>query len=151
MKGKVFSVIFLFLALFPLKHQGFAKCAFAKYTITGTIQDDSTRQTISNAKLFFFFDNNESTISAGYFSTYPDFFTTDSDGIFVATAYFDTYSAWLLFDRCNKNPKTLTVVITAPGYLTKRIIFKKKDLNAGGGVLDRTIELPAILLRLSNQ
>ncbi len=140
------------LALLPLKQRAFAKCAFAKYTITGTIRDESTGQAISNATLFFFFDDYKSTLSEGYKTKYPDFFTTDTKGIFVATAFFDTYSGCGLFgDRCNRKPKLLTVFITAPDYLTKRVIFKKKDLNAGGGDLDRTIELPTILLRPSKQ
>jgi len=149
MNIRIFTGILVFFTLFSLEQGASAKCVFTKYTITGTVQDESTRQAISNATLFFFFDDNENTRSDGL--TYPDFFTTGTNGIFVATAFFDTYSGWFIFDRCNRKPKNLTVVITAPGYLTKRVIFKKKDLNTGGRVLDRTIELPAILLRLGKQ
>ena len=138
--------ILIVFALFPLKQEVFAKCAYAKYTITGTVQDDSTGQVVSNATLFFFFDNNQSTFSGGPKYQYPDFFTTDTNGMFVATAFFNTFSGGWFFDRCNRKPKNLTVVITASGYLTKRVIFKRKDLTAGGGALDRTIELPAIVL-----
>ena len=151
MNIRLFTVIFVLFALLPLKQQAFAKCAFAKYTITGTVQDESRRQAISNATLFFFFDDYKSTLSEGYKTKYPDFFTTDTKGIFVATAFFDTYSGGGLFgDRCNSKPKRLTVIITASGYLTRRVIFNTKHLNIGGETLDHTIELPPILLYASN-
>jgi hypothetical protein len=142
--------VLVFFDLLPLKQQAFAKCAFAKYTITGTIQDNSARKAISDATLFFFFDDNESTLSGG--SKYPDFFTTDTNGVYVATAFFDTYSGGGLFgDRCNSKPKKLTVIITASGYLARRVVFHTKDLSIGGKSLDHTIELSTILLYPSKQ
>lgn len=142
---RLFMAVLVFFVLLPLEQQAFAKCAFAKYTITGTIQDDSTRRAISDATLFFFFDDNESTLSGG--SKYPDFFTTDTNGVYAATAFFDTYSGGGLFgDRCKSKPKKLTIIITAPGYLARRVVFSTKILKIGGEFLDRTIELPTILL-----
>ena len=128
MNIRLLTAVLVFLALLPLKHQAFAKCAFAKYAMTGTIQDDSTRKAISGATLFFFFDDNESTLSGG--SKYPDFFTTDTNGVYAATAFFDTHSRGGLFgDRCKSKPKKLTIIITAPSYLARRVVFSTKDLR----------------------
>ena len=80
MNIRVFTVILLLFALLPIKDQAFAKCAFEKYMITGTVRDESTRQAISNATLFFFFDDYKSTLSEGYKTKYPDFFRTDTEG-----------------------------------------------------------------------
>jgi len=140
-------VILVLFAFLPIKEQAFAKCAFAKYTITGTVQDESTRQAMSNVTLFFFFDDYKSTLSEGYNTKYPDFFRTDTEGSFVATAFFDTYSGGGIFgDRCNKRPKKLTVIVTASGYLTKRVILNAKALKIDGGPLDYIIELPPLFL-----
>ncbi len=147
MKIRLLILALILLALLPLRQQAFAKCAFAKYTITGIVRDESTNQAIPNTTLFFFFDDYKSTLSEGYKTKYPDFFTTDREGNFVATAFFDTYSGGGLFgDRCNRKPKKLTVIITASGYLTKRVIFNTNDLNIGGRALEYTIELLPLLL-----
>jgi hypothetical protein len=146
MNMRLFTVIFMLLALFSTKQQAFAKCAFAKHTITGAVQDESTRQAISTATLYLFWDGHDCTISEGY-ETNPDFFTTDTNGIFVATGFFDTYSGGSLFgDRCNSKPKKLTVIVTTSGYLTRRVIFNTKDLKISGEARDHRIELPTILL-----
>lgn len=146
---RVFTVIFVFFALLPLRQQAFAKCAFAKYTITGALRDESTGQAVSSATLFFFFNDYKSTLSEGYKTKYPDFFITNTNGVFVGAAFFDTYSGFWLFDRCNRKPKLLTVVITAPGYLTKRVIFKRKDFDIREEASDYKIGLPPITLRPS--
>jgi hypothetical protein len=147
MNIKLLTVVFILFILFPVKQQAFAKCPSAEYTIKGAVQDRSTRQAIPNATLFLFWDDYSSTISGGW-KTNPDFSTTDINGIFVATRHFYTYSGHrlLVFDRCNKKPKKLTVIITASGYPTTRVIFNIKDLNLGGKEFDRTVELPTIFL-----
>jgi hypothetical protein len=148
MNIRFLTVVFiLLLILFPTKQQAFAKCVSAEYTIKGTVQDRSTRQAIPNATLFLFWDDYSSTISGGW-KTNSDFSTTDINGIFVATGHFDTYSGpgFLVTDRCNKKPKKLTVIITASGYPTTRVIFNIKDLSLSGKESDRTVELPTIVL-----
>ena len=140
MNIRVFTPILIFVcvSLF-IRPEAFAKCRYASYTISGIVIDESTKQIISNATLFFFFDESDTAVSG----------VSDTDGSFMATTMFATDSGWLFFDRCNRKPKNLMVVITAPGYLAKRVIFRRKDLNAIGETLDRSIKLPAILLNQS--
>ncbi len=146
MRVKLLFIIFISLPIFTFQHHAYAKCPFAKYTITGTIQDNSTGQAIPNATLFFFFDDYTGTTAEFFKAKYPDFFTTNKEGVFIATAFFDTYSCCSPIDICKKKPKKLTVIITAPDYLAKRVIFKKKDLKPKDEAQEWNIELPTIHL-----
>jgi len=95
MKIRLLLPVLVLLAFLPAK-AAVAKCAYSKYTITGTVQDDLTRQAISSATLFLFFDDKDSALSDD--PNAPDFFSTNTDGIFVATGLFPTDSGWLFFD-----------------------------------------------------
>ena len=67
------------------------KCPYRGYEITGIVQEEKTSQGIANAKLLFFFDEEQSTFANGYETKYPDYFKTDALGAFKATAHFDSY------------------------------------------------------------
>ena len=128
----------------------FAKCGLEPYVINGRVIEEKTKNAIGDAKIFLFFDSYDGTWSAGYDTKYPDYFKTNESGEFEATMFFDRYSGWSIFtgDRCNARPKTVTVVVTAEGYLTKRWEFETKELEIKGEPFKRTILLPAIELRL---
>jgi hypothetical protein len=126
MRVKLLFIIFISLPIFTFQHHAYAKCPFAKYTITGTIQDNSTGQAIPNATLFFFFDDYTGTTAEFFKAKYPDFFTTNKEGVFIATAFFDTYSCCSPLIYVKRNQK-LTVIITAPDYLAKRVILRKRS------------------------
>ena len=93
MNTRLLIAVLTLFALLPLTEQAFGKCALVKCTITGTLQDELTTQPISNASIFLFFDDYKSTLSEGYATKYPDFFITDTNGTFVATAFFRTDSS----------------------------------------------------------
>ena len=133
---KVFIAILLLALLSPFTRESCAKCRYASHTISGAVLDESTKQAVSSATIYFFFDESET----GFIGA------SDTNGVFMATSMFATDSGWLFFDRCNRKPKNLTVVIAAPGYLTKRVIFKRKDLNIDEEAYDQRIELPPIFL-----
>ena len=124
----------------------FAKCRSEEYIISGRVIEEKTKKPISDAQVFLFFDNYDGICSSGY----PDYSKTNVSGGFEATIFFDTYSGWIIpgFDRCNARPKTVTVVVAAEGYLTKRCEFKTKQLMIKGEPFKRTILLPDVELRL---
>jgi hypothetical protein len=111
------------LVLLPVTFSlSFAKCGLEPYIISGRVIEEKTKNAIPDAKVFLFFDNYDGTWSAGYDTKYSDYFKTTTSGNFEATMFFDRYSGWNIFtgDRCNARPKTVTIVVTAEGYLTKR-------------------------------
>jgi hypothetical protein len=111
------------------------KCPYRDYEIKGVVQEERTNQFIADAKLLFFFDDEQSTLTNGFETKYPDYFITDAQGAFTATVYFYTYSGWFLNDRCNKKPESLTVIITVEGYPARRMEFKLKKLIDPDGVI----------------
>lgn len=133
----IFILVFIFICC-----TSFGKCPYREYKITGKVQDKNTNQPIADAKLIFFFDEVQWTGADMYGTKYPDYFITNSQGSFNATAWLNTYSGWFPTDRCNYKPKNLTVIIVADGYTTERIYYKLKKLLSSDG----TINLPSILL-----
>ena len=132
--------IFVVIAYFTFSGNALAKCPYKPYTIIGVVQEEKTDQLIDDATLFFFFDDLESTLAEGFDTKYPDFFKTNNNGAFKATAYFPTYSGRLISDLCGKKPKKLTVIIVAKGFSTMRIIFNLSELIGE----NETIQLPPI-------
>jgi hypothetical protein len=120
----------------------FGKCPYKEYEIAGVVQEEKTGQVIAGAKLYFFFDDLQRTLTYGYETRYPDFFKTNDRGAFLATVYFDSYSGFLITDRCNKKPTALTVIIIAEGYPARRMEYKIKKLLS----TDSAIKLPPIAL-----
>ncbi len=137
--GKIIGVlgIYMFAVCAAL-----GKCPYRGYEITGIVQEEKTNQLIAGARLHFFFDDLQRTLTYGYETRYPDYFETNNQGAFTATVYFDSYSGWLITDQCNKKPKNLTVIITAGGYTARRMKYPLKKLLGP----DRAIKLPPISL-----
>ena len=127
-----------------------SKCALEPYKINGQIFEEQSQKPVEHAKVIVFFDDYESTSSDGYFTKYPDFFETKESGNFNATAWFDTYSGSGLFggDRCNGQPKSVTIVVIAEGYRTKRKEFELKHVIVKGRTDNHIIELPPVEMLL---
>jgi hypothetical protein len=138
-KTYLFLFVAILISLAPVDI-AIAKCPYKPYTIIGVVRNAKTNQYINGAKLFFFFDDQQSTLANGYETRYPDFFTTNQQGAFRAKAFFPTYSGWLFSDLCGKKPKRLMVIVTAEGFTTKRLAYKLDGLIGD----DKTINLPSI-------
>ncbi len=144
-KFKTVLVICISLVLLiTFVDKAFSKCPYVAYKISGVVQDADTKKMISQASLLFFFDNEESTLAAGHETKYPDYFKSNEQGQFLATAYFDSYSGSFPTDRCNKKPETLTAIVIADGYLTKRLTFKVHSLKV---INELTLQLPGIEMK----
>ncbi len=129
-----------------------AKCALEQYLISGQVIEEMTKNPIPDAKVYLFFDKYDSTWAV---KEYPDYSKTTASGDFEATMFFDTYSGWNIFfmwsgvDRCNRRPKTVTIVVTAERHLTKRWEFRTKELEIKDEAFrPRRIVLPPFELRL---
>lgn len=126
------------------------KCAFHEYTFEGTVLNEANQRPIGGAQIFIFLDDYESTLAGGYKTTYPDFFTTPESGKIKATSYFPSYRTTSFFrgDVCDNEPERAEAIVTAKGFISKRIHFKMKDLKSKK--LSRwqySVSLPSIFLR----
>jgi hypothetical protein len=130
MKTRISIAIMLFAIPLVLVEELSAKCAAQPYKILGKIIDASSKQGVAEATLLFFFDNYQTTWSGGYDTKYPDFFKSSGNGDFTASAWFDTFKSYSARSghNCDAKPITLTIIVTAPEYLSKRIELGKKDL-----------------------
>jgi hypothetical protein len=140
--------LLLLLSDVPLE----AKCAFRQYKLKGVVVEDVTHRPVAGASVFVFLDNYDSTYSGGYNTTYPDFFVTSGEGEFVAVSYFYSFrkSSFFWGDVCDKKPKRVELVVTAPGFLTKRVLLSFDDLKRSGvSRLENIVELPPATVKRS--
>lgn len=129
-----------------------AKCAFHQYVFNGTVVEDSGRIPVAGARVVLFLDDYESTYAGGYLTKYPDFFESSREGAFKAVSHFYSFRKVSLFggDVCDKEPKRVEVVVTAPGFLSKRVVLPFGNLQRSRPSRSaNVVKLPAILLKRS--
>jgi len=121
-----------------------ARCALARYTVSGTVVDPAGKP-VPEATILLFPDDYEETWPRGYARPYSDFVKTDLAGTFRGEFYFETYGGGTLLggDSCTRIPKLLTVVIVHEGHFAKRTVVdlkRKPPVSNGSGY---AIALPA--------
>jgi|GEM_PF-2704425 hypothetical protein len=131
----------------------FAKCPLIEWHVVGRVVSAKEKSPIEGAQVFVFLDESESTKSAGYGTTSPDYFLTSADGTYLAKSYFDSFQSWSMLrgDQCSKKPSLVEVVVVKEGYLTKRKRFAESEIRLTEGKDERTITLPEILLDSPSQ
>ena len=112
------------------------------------IKTELTRNVISDAQVFIFFDESQTTNTNGYMTTYPDFVLTDKNGNFKSINYFNSFKKRSFFkgDICTRKPTRLEIIIIKVGFKTKRMIFSGSDLKKIEEKGKSNIILPEILL-----
>lgn len=146
MKSTCLLLLIVCLSVKPAE----AKCGYSQYVFEGSILDES-KNPIAGATVFLLLDNQESTLSEGYYTKYPDFFLSSTDGLFKVTGYFNSFRKISLFWRhiCDKVPSKVEVVTTAPGFISKRVVFQFAALKVSTSELGQLAKLPPIVLRRS--
>jgi len=125
-----------------------AKCPLLEWHVTGKVVSAQDKALVEGAKVFVFLDDSESTNSAGYGTTSPDYFLTSADGMYSAKSYFDSFQSWSLLtgDECSKKPSLVEVIVVKEGYLTKRRRFPKSEIKLTEDKGSREIALPEITI-----
>ncbi len=104
-----------------------AKCPLSEAVISGTVVNSNKSGGIGNAKLLFFFDDASQFLQNGYASSELEYVSTNSSGIFKATAFYDTFSSSFFgSDKCESIPSELTVIVIAPGHTAQRFVHQIK-------------------------
>jgi hypothetical protein len=131
-KYKPIIVSFCILFLFNI-HIAYAKCPIFTYKIKGVVVSYDNAP-IQNAFITIFFDKED----------YGDTGVSSVSGDFEIENSFATDSmSFFGYDRCEKRPSSITVVVHAENYFSKRVTFKIKELKTE----DFLISLPSIPLQ----
>ena len=108
------------------------------WEVEGQVIDRADNQPVVGAKVMVFLDESEFLHDGlnAEGGDYPDLPATSSEGTYLAKTLFTSVSS-------ASRPLRAEVVVIAPGYRTRRIIFKGVEIVAGEG---RSVKLPAITL-----
>jgi hypothetical protein len=126
-----------------------AACGMKPYEFRGEILDKVTRERIANAVIYTFLDNQAHINSNGYETSYPDFATSNNEGRFGASSFFNTNRPGALkgdYHDCRVNPTLVEFVVSAEGYETTRLKIEIATHEYGMDkktiVLDEPILIP---------
>jgi hypothetical protein len=111
-----------------------AKCQMKEYVFSGAVREAVSGKPIAGARVYLFLDQQDGTYSRGYATKYPDYFITDAQGKFVATSYFNTFTAYspVTGDQCDGTPKSVEVVVVKDDYLSARAVAQVHALAVQG-------------------
>jgi hypothetical protein len=128
-KYKPIIVSFCILFLFNI-HIAYAKCPVFTYKIKGVVVSNDNVP-IQNAFITIFIDKKD----------YGNTGVSSVSGDFEIENSFATDS--IIHDSCKKRPSSITVVVHAENYFSKRVTYKIKELKEEGLL----ISLPLIALQ----
>lgn len=125
-------------------------CGLEAYYIEGSLEDARTGHPVVGATVFIFLNEQELSFPAGYKTTYPDFTVSDSTGRFGSRSFLDTYNGRRFLGlggpRCNGELEAVEIVVSSVGYLSRRRIFERFELEATEERPEPTLRLPPVQL-----
>jgi hypothetical protein len=141
-----FVVSLLLTALCPSGATG--KCAAARYAVSGVVHERASGEPLPNAVATLLVDGRDPDRWEAS-DVRPLTAQTAKDGTYNLVFYFDTIRSysWLTGHDCSGQPKSISVVISKPGYTTERmavLIGSPTDAS-----LDRKLIAPSCALKRS--
>src|SRR5579862_661684 len=131
----MFKRILIVLVVCLVPGDIWAKCADSAILIDGAILGPAAGSMVSVQILP---DPNRHSVSAA---------VVDTNGKFHVTRYFDRYdgSGWLIADRCDREPKTITVQLYRNGRLLDQVVLEINRDFVSERSIDFRLRSPIIL------
>lgn len=128
MKNISVSILFISLVL-NIANVAYSKCSIGLYVISGEIKETCSEKSISNVRLYIFFDEDER--SSGDYETKTSYSAiSDNTGDYVGKIYFSKFSGGTFFgDQCDYRPKIIEVVAVNENYYSTKTKYKISDLK----------------------
>jgi hypothetical protein len=106
------------------------------YEFVGTVVDSASAQPLAGVAIWPFLDEKSWTAKDGYYTVYPDFGRSGTDGTYVVTSWFYTYVSYSRKSGhdCTARPERITMILSREGYLSKRVTFEISELEDIGGM-----------------
>jgi hypothetical protein len=139
---RILSPLIVLVGIAPLPVV--AKCALQRYTFEGQVINNTDNSPVSGARVLIFVDSSQITFTRWDLENPKPWVLTALDGTFAAAGVFNTTSGYsfLTGDRCNRRPKSISIVAWAEGYFAGRVRYTRKELRINHEFAKR-LRLPA--------